>query len=357
MTRNTRWASRLMAVAVLVTVAFNQTLVAKKGGNKPPSDPPPAGTVYFDIRDYPDRSMFGINTDGSALFPALPTTNENELTVSSPSKRLHNGDRIWLAIVDLAYPTTPVQNELFAFRLNANAFEIESVQITNLNRAIRLDFDGVIWGNTIDDQDAFISFVGVSEQFGLQRCLHRLWVSGDELALAFEFPELWTPLTASDVETVLCDDGLDTYHDWSPTGAQVAFKSDGTLYVWDTLSETSSLLAESGHQPKWSPDGTRIAFSSAVTLDHGLKPGIITINPDGTDPRLVIEHGRTTRYNSPHWAPEGTHLAIQVLDRQVKGFTQQQFSDIAVIKTDGTGLNVLTESLDPTPAKRLRGWR
>lgn len=65
------------------------------------------------------------------------------------------------------------------------------------------------------------------------------------------------------------DPALDAYPAWSPSGEQLAFRSDrrGNLdiYLLDVATSQSRLFTPSeanDDQPAWSPDGTRIAFVS-----------------------------------------------------------------------------------------------
>jgi len=351
MTKKLRWTS---AFALLLAFLTAGSLLAGKGGkNPPPADPPPPGTIYFDqSTGYPTRDTLGMNTDGSGKFAALPAgvINEDQVSVCEPSKLLYGDKPMWLAVVDLAYPTVPVQNELFAIRSNADGTAIESVQVTNFDRGIRMDFQGARWSN--DGQDTFVSFVGFSEAENLQLCLHRLNISGAELDLAFEFPELWTPLGAVDAETVFCGDDLNSHHDWSPDGSEVAYLVGSDLRVWDTVTQADRLLASGSGIPRWSPDGTRIAFSGSISNRRKVKHGIVTIEPNGANATLLIEGGS---YNTPHWSPDGGFLAVSVW-RIVQGGSDFTY-DIARVKADGSGLTFLTDDLDPLAGKRLLGWR
>jgi TolB protein len=86
-------------------------------------------------------------------------------------------------------------------------------------------------------------------------------------------------------------------------------------------------------EPAISSDGKKIAFSS----DRSGKAMIYIMNADGSNPKRLTFAGT---YNStPAWSPDGSTLAIAILD--VNHF------DIFTIKPDGTALTRLTDAKKP----------
>ena len=102
--------------------------------------------------------------------------------------------------------------------------------------------------------------------------------------------------------------------EWSPDGKKLVFHRAVTgqlddIFVADSLDGSNvTQLSHFSDQPQgravtpnWSPDGSRIAFSGTV----GTNQGIWTMNPDGTDPRLVAGGADAFAYRAPEWSPNG----------------------------------------------------
>ncbi|MFQ5746379.1 MAG: hypothetical protein ACE5HF_04065 [Gemmatimonadota bacterium] len=101
---------------------------------------------------------------------------------------------------------------------------------------------------------------------------------------------------------------------YSPDGRRVAFTStplgQPQVYVQGVNSAPPRLISryvfgEKGYatSPDWSPRGDRIAY-------HGWIDGvfqIITVNPDGSDRRVLTSSGSN---EDPSWAPDGRHLVF-----------------------------------------------
>ncbi|WP_428275237.1 hypothetical protein [Candidatus Palauibacter sp.] len=61
--------------------------------------------------------------------------------------------------------------------------------------------------------------------------------------------------------------------------------------------------------PDWSPNGDRIAYSALSDR----RWQIFTVNPDGTDRRMLTSRGES---EDPSWAPDGRHLVFSSIDAQ-----------------------------------------
>jgi WD40 repeat protein len=87
----------------------------------------------------------------------------------------------------------------------------------------------------------------------------------------------------------------------------------------------------------WSPDGKQIAFRS----QRDGNDEIYVMNADGTCQRNLTNDPINDW--SPAWSPDGTHIAF------ARFFDRNQFTDVAVINVDGTGLQRLTTASGEYP--------
>jgi Tol biopolymer transport system component len=161
--------------------------------------------------------------------------------------------------------------DLFACRRDGSGL----VRLTNTPGA---DEFGAAWspGN---DQIAFARYEGPAESG-----------SGD----------LWITSPDGRMERSLLGDEHDYgAPSWSPDARRLAFLMDGHVAVMDVEGGVPRPLTPAGAlketRPSWSPDGRRIAF----TRDPGT---ILTINPDGSQPREVPFDGAA---NGVAWEPAG----------------------------------------------------
>jgi Tol biopolymer transport system component len=62
----------------------------------------------------------------------------------------------------------------------------------------------------------------------------------------------------------------------------------------------------------WSPDGSRIVYSTVGYRESegvgDVRPAIFTIDPDGSDPRLLCQDGRDVGCIAPTWLPGGDRI-------------------------------------------------
>ncbi|HVM33797.1 MAG TPA: hypothetical protein VM784_00425 [Actinomycetota bacterium] len=87
---------------------------------------------------------------------------------------------------------------------------------------------------------------------------------------------------------------------WAPTGGEITFDSEGTIYIAARDGSGRRVLVE-GSMPDWSPDGTEIAFSRAGD--------IFRIDVDGSDERQVTDDYLRDDVR-PEWAPEVARIAF-----------------------------------------------
>jgi len=101
----------------------------------------------------------------------------------------------------------------------------------------------------------------------------------------------------------------------------------------------------SDFDPTWSPDGTRIAFRS----QRDGNDEIYVMNVDGTCQRNLTND--PVNDWSPAWSPDGTHIAF------ARFFGGNLFTDLTVIKVDGSGLQRLTTASGEYPTWSPDGTR
>ncbi|MFL6332001.1 MAG: hypothetical protein ACJ754_01500 [Pyrinomonadaceae bacterium] len=140
---------------------------------------------------------------------------------------------------------------------------------------------------------------------------------------------------------------------WSPDGEQVVYRAaQGTtrhLFILDVATKKSRRL-ETGSDfdtfPTWSPRGDWIAFTSKRDGDYE----IYRLRPDGTGlQRLTHSPG-----NDAHaaYSPDGEWIAFSTARQGFKdeavqlllAATFQPYGEIAVMRTDGSDVRILTDN-------------
>jgi Tol biopolymer transport system component len=180
---------------------------------------------------------------------------------------------------------------------------------------------------------------------------------------------------------------------WSPDGTQIAFRSepDGDQEIWLMNADGSEPhRLTRGLSPAWSPDGSKIAYASPGDIPcppgRGLRcTGISIMNADGSGQHRVPN---TDGGEYPSWAPDGKRIAFNsnlsgdhvmfivdidgshVVDLSSVGegwqvdwspdggsilFTSHRdhpdnYTDVYVMRPDGSGVQRLTNARAYTPA-------
>jgi Tol biopolymer transport system component len=130
---------------------------------------------------------------------------------------------------------------------------------------------------------------------------------------------------------------------WSPDGTKIVYtcmKTAREICRVDADGSNIIRLTTSGDNeyPNWSPDGTKIAY-------RGSSGGIHTMNPDGSNKKLLIARG-----DQPDWSPDGTKIAYR---RSPPG---QGHPDIFVANADGSNPVNLSARFSGKSADRTNPW-
>lgn len=139
--------------------------------------------------------------------------------------------------------------------------------------------------------------------------------------------------TSGDIHTINVDgtgeatltngQGVNTDPAWQPSGALIAFASDGAggvsngpgIYVLNpnnAVSTATRIVPEPANwpvwtsSPDWSPDGTQLVFDA----DDANASHIYVVNADGTNLHIVATPTLDPDFFHPHWSPDGTKITF-----------------------------------------------
>ena len=163
---------------------------------------------------------------------------------------------------------------------------------------------------------------------------------GTEIAFRSERsgePEIWI-MDADGTDQRRLTDGLSPA--WSPDGSLIAYSWIEGLTVIRPDGTGRRVLpgTEGGEYPSWSPDGSRIAFNSNLTGDHVM----YIAQADGSN---VVDLSHVGEGWQVDWSPDGRWILFTSHRDHPDNYT-----DVYVMRPDGSGIRRLTNDAGYTPA-------
>jgi Tol biopolymer transport system component len=140
---------------------------------------------------------------------------------------------------------------------------------------------------------------------------------------------------------------------WSPDGLRIAYASPGDILCPPGRGPRCTGLSimnadgsgkhrvpntDGGEYPSWSPDGKRIAFNSNLTGDHLM----YIVDVDGSD---VVDLSSVGEGWQVDWSPDGRSILFTSHRDHPDNYT-----DVYVMRPDGSGVKRLTNNRAYTPA-------
>jgi TolB protein len=220
--------------------------------------------------------------------------------------------------------------------------------VTSLSGRIVFDNHDDVWSINADGTDLTRLTSSPEPEFD------PAW-SPDGTRIAFRFerngdPEIWL-MNADGSGRHRLTRGLSPA--WSPDGSRIAYASPGDILCppgrglrctglsimnADGSEQHRVPNTDGGEYPSWSPDGRRIAFNSNLTGDHVM----YIVDVDGSH---LVDLSSVGEGWQVDWSPDGGSILFTSHRDHPDNYT-----DIYVMRPDGSGVKRLTQNRAYTPA-------
>jgi len=152
-------------------------------------------------------------------------------------------------------------------------------------------------------------------------------------------PRLELPLKADRTINLDTDEGTWISLDVSPDGQTIVFDLLGDLYVLPMAGGSATALTSGmafDAQPRFSPDGKHVVYTS----DKDGADNVWTIDVQSKQQKQITK-GRTNRYRSPEWTPDGKYIVVSRAPTAI-GTSKP----VMIHRDGGSGVQLVR---DPTP--------
>jgi len=160
----------------------------------------------------------------------------------------------------------------------------------------------------------------------------------------------------SDLTRLTTNTILDQFPSWSPDGSRLAIRSDGELWVINSLDGSNAVRLTFTSSPvinqmaSWSPDGTKLAFMS--TREPGNYPSIFLTEINDPDPNHQFDltpkidpNVPTAKWSSraPSWSRDGNYIYFTgIRPETCPNGPPCTIEQIFVMNSDGSHITQLT---------------
>jgi Tol biopolymer transport system component len=140
---------------------------------------------------------------------------------------------------------------------------------------------------------------------------------------------------------------------WSPDGQWLLYVFGGNIYKKKITGDTSTIqLTYLGNNfsPSWSLDGNFIAFDSNIDSPNGMA-FVWKMKNDGSGKRRIFYTPTEGEVRKPYWFPDGLRLVV------IRSLLNYRSPEVSIIDTNGTSVAVLTndDEFDRDPRVSLDG--
>ena len=280
-------------------------------------------------------ALYVVAADGSNLrrFSKVSRDNEEFDLDYSPDVS-PDGTRI--AYTTLRHSTGSAFNRVHSFEIVTSALDGSDVRRLTENESLETN---PVWS----PDGSRIAFLSDRENYDGTFKLYTMAADGSDVrsvapsVRAFGDPAVWSPngemLAFYALEEPDSEDG-------AYKSVLYTVRSDGSDLARLSEADLPRMIWATPSLPTWSSDSLRIAF--VQQQEDGAS---YVMDPDGGNPRKVVDDGRT---EAPYWSPDGSELRfVATQDVPIGENSYRKVTGVHAIKTDGSGLQMMAELEHP----------